>query len=362
MISLHRTLKVLILTPLCLILLILNSLGSEFTTEKLPIYPSGDHAMFDGTVAWYCGNDNWNYKICYYDGTQITEIAKPKYTSALPPPIALSKGEIAWKGRWNETEHSVEHAFYSWSGSTVQRFYSFRVEWTSQYVEDEPYNYKLDLRLDHIRLHDGSAVWEYKLEGKSKIVLWNGLSVIDITNFDSHGKFYPTIHENNIAWSQGNEILYWDGEQITQITDNDIEDLKPSLYKSTLAWVGDGDIYYWDGSTITQITESDAIDNNPSLYNGRIAWQSSVVGDDNSSEIYFWDGKDIYRITNNEKPDFNPVLYEDGVTWNGGPENGIFHAVINDTPVDEPSTSDEDDGGILGCFIQTSDFALHFDH
>jgi hypothetical protein len=54
------------------------------------------------------------------------------------------------------------------------------------------------------------------------------------------------------------------------------------------------------------------------------------------------------------------VLYENGITWDGGPENGIFYAAINDTPVDVPSNSDDGEG-IFGCFIQTSDFAFHFD-
>jgi hypothetical protein len=270
MISRHRTLKGIIVTPFCLLLSISISLGSEFTIEKLPIYPNGDHAMFDGTVGWHCGEPN---KICYYDGTKTEEIAKPAYTTVISPGIDLYKNEFIWKAKWYESKcemHGFIQRNLSISGSS--KIYNACVYFSDQY----PWNpdMRWDIRLYRPKIHNGSAVWEYHLDGKSKIMHWDGSTVNDITSFDHIVKLYPSIYNDTIAWSQDNEIFYWDGEQIIEITNNNIVDIKPSLYKTTIAWEGGGDIYYWDGSKITQITESTALDENPSLYNGRIAWQS----------------------------------------------------------------------------------------
>ena len=86
------------------------------------------------------------------------------------------------------------------------------------------------------------------------------------------------------------EILYWDGNTITQITNNLVADiillfqwerLHGSNYPSNE--MNNDEIFYWDGNTIIQVTENNTWDSSPSLYKNTIAWS----GDVNGKEIYY---------------------------------------------------------------------------
>ena len=135
------------------------------------------------------------------------------------------------------------------------------------------------------------------------------------SNFSNHQ--YPSSANGQIAWyaSDGsdNEIYYWDGSKVIQVTKNsNVDDRYPSLsFKSgtvEIAWerfnnnTGFYDIWYWNGTSETQITNSGGDDFRPSLHNGTIAW----YGHDGSDwEIYFFDGSSVQQITNNAVNDLS---------------------------------------------------------
>ena len=110
-----------------------------------------------------------------------------------------------------------------------------------------------------------------------------------------NNSYKPSLYNGTIAWHEATssdyEILYWDGNAITQITNNALSDSHPSLYNGTIAWFQDTarggnkyyDIFYWDGNTIIQVTDNNTWDASPSLYDGTIVWSGEVV----DKEIYY---------------------------------------------------------------------------
>ena len=141
------------------------------------------------------------------------------------------------------------------------------------------------------------------------------------------------------------QIFYWDGTTINQITNDNLNNIDASLYDGTIAWnastpTSDGEIYYWDGNNTVQITNNDIKDGTPSLYNGKNAWNGSLPNQGTSDEIYYWDGISITQITNNTTTDSGPSLYNDTIAWHGWDGGTLELALVPTHPssVPEPSS------------------------
>ena len=119
--------------------------------------------------------------------------------------------------------------------------------------------------------------------------LWKNGSVIRLTN-DNVLDFGPSLYNGTVAWSNVTKItdvanygdvLYWDS-LTTQTIAKDVTVKKGgngtyvSLYDGQIAWQAlngdDGELFYYDGMNVSQVTDNDANDIFPSLYNGTIAW------------------------------------------------------------------------------------------
>lgn len=152
----------------------------------------------------------------------------------------------------------------------------------------------------------------------------------------------PVInYKGNTVWTKRDnssddyEIMYYDGDNITQITNNSYDDLNPFIYKNIVVWQAydghDYEIMYWNGSTITQITNNDVDDKYPTVYNGTIAWSQKVGSD---YEIMYWDGTTIHQITSDNDNNTNPYLYNGAIVWEnhyGTNKSAIVYSVV-DTP------------------------------
>ena len=127
---------------------------------------------------------------------------------------------------------------------------------------------------------------------------------------------YKTVWIKRDNSSDDYEIMYYDGDNITQITNNSYNDLNPFIHKDIIAWQSydghDFEIMYWNGSTIIQITNNDVDDVKPTVYNGTIAWSQKT---DSDYEIMYWDGSKTHRITYNNDNDTKPFLYNGAIVW-----------------------------------------------
>lgn len=148
---------------------------------------------------------------------------------------------------------------------------------------------------------------------------------------------------NMVAWIEGGEIVFWDGQKIQRVGHSgvvpDIHEF--SISNGTLAWVGKASmrenkssLFYWDGTYDAQnqpyiqriaglelLETTVGLARGVSLNNGQIAWNSS---DGNDWEIYFWDGTynngqpNITQITDNDDYDMAPSLADGMIAWRGG--------------------------------------------
>jgi hypothetical protein len=153
-----------------------------------------------------------------------------------------------------------------------------------------------------------------------EILYGDGNSVTQITNNNTDDAF-ASLYDGTVAWlgtdGQDHEIYYWDGKTTINVSDNDINDYHPSLYDGTIAWTGKpgaqwllSEIYYWDGKTTTQLTEDNARDVSPSLYDGTIAWEKDW-------QISYWDSQESIDISTGISLNSSPSLYDGTIAWRG---------------------------------------------
>ena len=162
--------------------------------------------------------------------------------------------------------------------------------------------------------------------------------ITQITDNDTQD-LSPDINNSMIVWGghDGNdyEIFFFNGAETVQLTDNDIDDVRPVINNSgMIAWhAANGDnseIYLYNGTEVVQITDNDTDDSQPVINdNGQIAW----TGDDgNDSEIFLYDGTDTVQITDNDTHDYRPVINNNGqIAWYGhdGNDYEIFIAELS---------------------------------
>ena len=80
-----------------------------------------------------------------------------------------------------------------------------------------------------ISFHDGQVTWINGNDRDSEIFLWDGSSVIQLTN-DVFDHDYPQIHDGQVTWRGWDggdyEIFLWDGSGVLQLhhTENHNDD------------------------------------------------------------------------------------------------------------------------------------------
>ena len=173
--------------------------------------------------------------------------------------------------------------------------------------------------------YNGKIAWSASDGNDDEIYYWDGKTITQITNNDQNDRD-PSISANNgtieIAWesNDGNdyEIYYYNGSTIIQVTSNNYDDIDPSLHDGEIAYTGwdgnDWEIYYWDGNNVDQITNNDVYDVYPSIYNSGIAWS---VYDGNDYEIVYKLGNTVTTVTDNNNDDLYPSLYHGAIAWQG---------------------------------------------
>jgi hypothetical protein len=138
--------------------------------------------------------------------------------------------------------------------------------------------------------------------------------------FDSE----PRVYGDKLVW-QGrggtdggtdDEIFYYDGVTITQLTQNTVPDRFPEISALGIAWErGSGtgqEVIFWNGSE-TILTDNSVFDGNASLSDNRLSWER---GSSTALEIWSWDGVNPpANISNNSVVDVLPYANGDNTVW-----------------------------------------------
>ena len=132
-----------------------------------------------------------------------------------------------------------------------------------------------------------------------------------------------------------NEIFYYDGIKIKQITDNNVNDYSPEINElNEIVWSrqdgNDTEIYLYKNNKITPLTNNTREDQHPYFAdNGEIVWQGF---DGNDYEIYHYRANKVNKVTDNNYDDIFPQINRDGlIVWEGfdGTDTEIYRANYN---------------------------------
>ena len=162
---------------------------------------------------------------------------------------------------------------------------------------------------------------------------------------------------------QGEQLVFqgWDGHDyeiyiydvregvLTQITDNQFDDVMPSLWNHEVAWVAypslSGEIFHWNNGEIRKISTDSKENLNPQIWEGKVVWQGF---DGEDSELYYFDGVRTIKLTSNTWDDVQPKFRDGLIAWMsyvGGWDAEIMAMDIEDkaaVALSENETEDRD--------------------
>ncbi|WP_330202846.1 hypothetical protein [Cyanobacterium sp. Dongsha4] len=140
------------------------------------------------------------------------------------------------------------------------------------------------------------------------------------------GASYPVISGNNVLWQQFNDYasldvglyLYKGSGEPIEIATNTYGSNFPDIYENRIAWEAfDGDtqeIYFYNGNSVIQLTDNNLEDNKPQVSPNYVIWTQWDGGDFNSHEIVIYDGS-VRKLTNDNYPDYDLRVLENNAVW-----------------------------------------------
>lgn len=174
---------------------------------------AGDYAWISGSVMYE--------QVRYWDEashseSSLSEGCCPTAEWSCEPPVA-DDGVVIWRA-WHRAGTGA-HKTMLWDGVL------------HDLTADHGFNIST-----HASYHGGLLAFDYGGDG-TEIMLWDGATLQAV----AHG-YEPSVHAGKVAFLRFDghdwEVLYWDGETVVEITDNDYDDLQPTLDDGLLAWQG----------------------------------------------------------------------------------------------------------------------------
>lgn len=250
----------------------------------------------NGQATWET-SDN---RILFYDGAttiELTDNARLYYMGAAP---ALSNGQVVWIDGTN-------YQVYLWDGTTTRQISD------NAGICSNP------------KISNGQVVWRVEIgygSGEYDIYLYDGVNVKQIAS--NVWAPYPEISNGQVVWTTivsgvGSLLYLYDGSAVVQLDDPDCDNLSnPTIENGKIVCTGwdghDYEVIFYDGSQFVQLTNNDSDDTGAIMHNGQVAWSGYDGQDD---EIFLFDGMQTIQLTNNNYPDSICGLQNGQVAWLG---------------------------------------------
>jgi hypothetical protein len=119
-----------------------------------------------------------------------------------------------------------------------------------------------------------------------------------------------------VVWWGGDGIYRWDGSTTTKIPGTSASSSTPDVWGSNIVWYDSNhpyQIYLWDGNAITQITNDNSRDNGPpQVSSGGVVWSGSTWPPPiTSQEVFLWDGVTTAKIADG----WTPAISGSNIVW-----------------------------------------------
>jgi hypothetical protein len=180
------------------------------------------------------------------------------------------------------------------------------------------------------RLSGANVVWEGNVDPNSirsaEVFFSDGLTTLRLTN-TLRSENFPRVTGNRAVWDrfdgQDNELFLYDGNNVIQLTDDEVDQLAPEISNEAITWhtrsdLSDFILYYDDGESVTQLSDRAFVDarRDPgnSLSGGNVAWRARYLS---GIEIFFFDGQQTLRLTDDGRTKFTPRVSGDQAVWRG---------------------------------------------
>ena len=279
---------------------------------------------------FYLGWDGHDVEVFFHDGATTTQLTNTDYYEGPPtsPPKAIRTSGVnaAW-GAPIGTDWQVV-LYEGGTGAITQLSSATFGDWN---------NYS-EARIDGTRVvwsdWDGDTV-----NYDDEIFYYDGTTVTQLTN-NAVSDLSPRISGTNVVWQGGagdTEIFLYDGTTITQLTDNALGDVLPEVAGDRVAWVGwdgsDWEVFLYDGATTTQLTDNSLPDQEVRISESAVAW---LTWDGNDYEVFLYDGATVTQLTDDAVSHWYLEISGSTLAWNGfdGFDTEIFVA----TPIPEPGS------------------------
>ena len=152
-----------------------------------------------------------------------------------------------------------------------------------------------------------------------EIFMWRDGVTSQLTD-NVHSNVQPRVHGDLVVWTVNlNQVYAYDGT-VRELTPSYQNHQYPETSMGTAAWIGRPsgsivNIFYYDGADITQLTDTSNQKYDVRISGSTVVWWG--LGDNGTGEIFYHDGVVEFQLTDNAYNDKNPRISD------GGP--GAFH-------------------------------------
>ena len=219
--------------------------------------------------------------------------------------------------------------------------------WSTTQVTDNEYP------SSHPQVDDGKIVWEGAPASSTEIFFWNGATTTQLTNNTTYDQ-RPKILDGNVAWGGDSGVFFWDGVTTTQLWSGPggyVDMSGPNVVWHALDPTGtDYEVFFWDGSSVSQVTDNDVHDLKALVSGTNVVWES---GEGNALDLFFWDGQTTTQLDTDKHPaDYYDISGTNVVWENGGILlwDGVTTTQLSATGTDPRISGDNvvwDDGGVV---------------
>jgi hypothetical protein len=266
------------------------------------------------TVVWQQG-PGWG-EVERYDGTETSSLNIENADG-----VKIDGNNIAWRTPILWSPSGTRSSLHLYDGREISTIFA------TDDLPDEEENY---YQIGNFQISGNNVAWHLtKREDFTNIIISSEIYLYDGSNNNqltdnNLQEFGLQISGNNLVWTAVSDIIDYDDGQSGY-----------TLYEGN----DTAEIYFYDGINITQLTDNNVKDHSPQISGKNIVWQQ---GDGNEAEIFAFNGSRVIQVTDNNVPDENPQISGNNIVWqrtiNGSsdfPSTEIFTTNIASTDIDE---------------------------